>query len=83
MNKINSRGLHVGMVTPAQQSSTLEAVDTALSYLISVGLIAFGVWIVAAKAASGSLLVWTFVGLIPIVVGLLSLFPEIRNSKAG
>ena len=45
--------------------------DIAVSYLISVGLIAFGVWIVvvAAKAASGSLLVWTFVGLIPVLSG--------------
>jgi hypothetical protein len=43
--------------------------ETALSYLVSVGLIAFGVWIVAAKAASGSLLVWTFVGLIPVLSG--------------
>jgi hypothetical protein len=50
--------------------------DTAVSYLISVGLIAFGVWIVvvAAHAASGSLLVWTLVGLIPVIVGLISLF---------
>jgi NhaP-type Na+/H+ or K+/H+ antiporter len=59
--------------------------DTALSYLISVGLIAFGVWIVvvAAKAAPGSLLVWTLVGLIPVVIGLISLFSEIRNDNAA
>jgi hypothetical protein len=56
--------------------------DAAFSYLISVGLIAFGVWIAAAKAGSGSLLVWTLVGLIPVVVGLISLFSEIRNDKA-
>jgi hypothetical protein len=56
--------------------------DAAFSYLISVGLIAFGVWIVAAKAGSGSLLLWTLVGLIPVVVGLISLFSEIRNDKA-
>jgi hypothetical protein len=61
---------------------SLEVMDTALSYLISIGLIAFGVWIVAAKAASGSLLVWTFVGLIPVVVGLFRLFSGIRNDKA-
>jgi hypothetical protein len=77
MNIINRSGIHVWIVTSAQQSSTLEAVDTALSYLISVGLIAFGVWIGAAKAASGSLLVWTFVGLIPVVVAQpLSRDPE-------
>jgi hypothetical protein len=55
--------------------------DRVLSFLISVGIIAFGVWIVAvaAKAASESLFIWTLVGLIPVVVGLLSLFSEIRN----
>jgi hypothetical protein len=55
--------------------------DRVLSFLISVGIIAFGVWIiaVAAQAASGSLFIWTLVGLIPVVVGLLSLFSEIRN----
>ena len=55
--------------------------DRVLSFLISVGIIAFGVWIVAvaATAASESLFIWTLVGLIPVVVGLLSLFSEIRN----
>ena len=69
----------------AFRATRVEAMDTALSYLISVGLIAFGVWIVvvAAKAASGSLLVWTLVGLIPVVVGLISLFCEMRNDNAA
>jgi hypothetical protein len=55
--------------------------DRVLSFLVSVGIVAFGVWIVAAaaKAASESLFIWTLVGLIPVVVGLLSLFSEIRN----
>jgi hypothetical protein len=55
--------------------------DRVLSFLISVGIIAFGVWIVtvSAKTASESLFIWTLVGLIPVVVGLLSLFSEIRN----
>jgi uncharacterized membrane protein len=52
--------------------------------LISVGIILFGVWIVAvaAQAASSSLFIWTLVGLIPVVVGLLSLFSETGNDKA-
>jgi hypothetical protein len=55
--------------------------DRGFSFLISVGIIAFGVWIVAVagKAASESLFIWTLVGLIPVVVGLLSLFSEIRK----
>jgi hypothetical protein len=58
--------------------------DRVLSFLISVGIILFGVWIVAvaAQAASSSLFIWTLVGLIPVVVGLLSLFSETGNDKA-
>jgi hypothetical protein len=46
-------------------------------------MIAFGIWIVvvAAKAASGSLLVWTIMGLMPVVVGLFSLFSEIQTDE--
>jgi hypothetical protein len=58
-------------------------VDTLVSYLISIGMIVFGIWIVvvAAKAASGSLLVWTIMGLMPVVVGLFSLFSEIQTDE--
>ena len=58
--------------------------DRLFSFLISAGIIAFGVSIVAvaAKAASDSLFFWTLVGLIPVVVGSISLFSEIRNDKA-
>ena len=56
---------------------------TLVAYLISIGLIAFGVGIVAfgAKTASGSLLVWVIAGLAPVVVGVLSLFNEARNVR--
>jgi hypothetical protein len=58
--------------------------DTLVSYLISIGIIAFGVWIVvvAAKAASGSVLVWVVLGLLPIAVGTFSLLSEMRSHKA-
>jgi hypothetical protein len=58
--------------------------DILVSYLISFGLIAFGIWIVvaASKAGSGSLLVWTLMALMPVVVGILSLFGEMRSDKA-
>jgi hypothetical protein len=57
--------------------------DTLVSYLISLGLIAFGIWIIVAvaKATSGSLWVWTVVGLIPVVVGLFSLFSETQADR--
>ena len=59
--------------------------DTFASYLISIGLIAFGVLIVVfgTRTASGSLLVWTIFGLMPVVVGIWSLLGEVRNGLAG
>ena len=57
--------------------------DTVLSFLISVGIIAFGVWIVAGTIAAGSLLGWTLMGMIPVAMGLISLFSEIRSDKTA
>ena len=48
--------------------------DTVLSLLISVGIIAFGVWIVAGALAAGSPLAWTLMGLLTVIVGLISLY---------
>jgi hypothetical protein len=56
---------------------------TVLSFLISVGIIAFGIWIVAGTIAAGSLLGWTLIGMIPVAVGLISLFSEIRSDKTA
>ena len=36
--------------------------DTALSYLISAGIIAFGVWIVVGTVTAGAPMAWTFMG---------------------
>jgi hypothetical protein len=57
--------------------------DTFASYLISIGLIAFGVSIVifGARTASGSVLVWTILGLMPVVLGLVSLIGEARDGR--
>jgi len=62
----------------------IKTMDAVLSFLISAGLIGFGILVVvfAAKTASGSTLVWTLMGLAPVVVGLISLFYEIQNSAA-
>jgi hypothetical protein len=75
------------MACPCTVRSKGEPImDTVLSFLISVGLIAFGVWVVvvvAAKTAPGSLLGWTLMGMIPVAVGLISLFSEIRSDKTA
>jgi hypothetical protein len=59
--------------------------DTVVSYSISIGLIAFGAWIVfaAAKASSGPLLVWAIMGVMPVAVGIMSLFSEMRTDTTN
>jgi hypothetical protein len=50
--------------------------DKALAYLISAGIVGFGVWIFIAGLGSGAPALWTCVALIPAVIGLLSAFGE-------
>jgi hypothetical protein len=52
--------------------------NTTLSFLISAGIIAFGVWIVAGTFAAGSPLAWTLMGLLPLIVGLISAYQAVR-----
>jgi hypothetical protein len=52
------------------------------AYLISAGILAFGIWIVAnAELRWGSMLFWLVVGLAPIAVGAASLVNEIDNER--
>jgi hypothetical protein len=51
--------------------------EKVAAYLISIGIIGFGFWVLAI-ANSG---VW-LAGLVPVVVGLASLFGEIQNDRA-
>jgi hypothetical protein len=55
--------------------------DAAFSFLISVGIIAFGIWIVAGAIAAGSALAWTLMGLLTVIVGSISLYQAIREVK--
>ena len=57
--------------------------DTALSYLISAGIIAFGVWIVAGTVTAGSPMAWTLIGLVPMVVGSVSLYQVVSDVKTA
>jgi hypothetical protein len=57
--------------------------ETVLSVLISVGIIAFGVWIVASAVAAGSAFAWILIGLLPVIVGSLSLREAIRNARSA
>jgi hypothetical protein len=55
--------------------------DRVLSLLISVGIAAFGVWIIGFAMASGSPLGWTYMGILPSIVGLISLYEAIREAR--
>ena len=57
--------------------------DTVLSLLISAGIIAFGVWIVAGTLAAGSPLAWTLMGLLAVTIGLISLYGSVRDAKTA
>jgi hypothetical protein len=52
------------------------------AYLISAGILAFGIWIVAnAELRWGSLMFWLVVGVTLIAVGAASLANEIDNAR--
>jgi hypothetical protein len=53
--------------------------DTVLSFLISLGIIAVGAWVVVSTMAAGW--AWTLMGLLAVIVGLLSLYGEVLEAK--
>jgi hypothetical protein len=58
--------------------------DTLFLFLISAGIIAFGVWVVAGTITAGWL--WTLTGLLAVIVGFLNLYESVRAlgpSRAG
>jgi hypothetical protein len=55
--------------------------NATFSFLISIGIIAFGIWIVAGTIGAGSPLAWALMGLLTVIVGSISLYQSIRNLK--
>jgi hypothetical protein len=55
--------------------------NLTLSCLISAGIAGFGVWIIAHTMASGSPSGWTFMGIPPLVVGLIRLYQAIGDAR--
>jgi hypothetical protein len=55
--------------------------DAAFSFLISIGIIAFGIWIAAGTIAIGSPLAWELMGLLTVIVGSISLYQATRDLK--
>ena len=54
--------------------------EAAVAYLISVGITACGIWVVAGTLAAGSPLAWTLAGLATITIGSFSLFEQFKPS---
>ena len=54
--------------------------NDAFSFLISFGIIAFGIWIVGGAIAAGSPLAW-LVGLLTTIVGSISLYQATRDFR--
>jgi hypothetical protein len=69
------------MLSGMQAKRRGPIMDTVLSLLISVGIIAFGVWIVAGALAAGSPLAWMLMGLLTVIVGLISLYGSVREAR--
>jgi hypothetical protein len=57
--------------------------NDAFSLSISVGIIAFGLWIAASAIGAGSSLAWMLIGLLPVIVGTISLYLAIREVKVA
>ena len=55
--------------------------NAAFSFLISIGIIALGIWIVAGTIAAGSSLAWALTGLLTVIVGSISLYQAIGDVK--
>jgi hypothetical protein len=59
-------------------SRPILGMETAVAYLISVGITACGIWVVAGTIAAGSPLAWTLAGLATVTVGSLSFFDQLK-----
>ena len=57
--------------------------NDACSLSISVGIIAFGIWIAAGTIGAGSPVAWTLMGLLPVMIGTISLCLAIREVKVA
>jgi hypothetical protein len=57
--------------------------NAVLSFLISMGIIAFGIWIVAGTLAAGSPVAWALMGLLTVIVGSISLYQAVCEVKTA
>ena len=54
-----------------------------LSFLISAGMMDIDIWSVVGAVIAGSPMAWTFTGLVPTVVGSISLYQVVSGVKSA
>jgi hypothetical protein len=54
--------------------------DKVLSFVISAGIVAFGIWIVVGESLAGAAFGWSLMGLLPIFVGATSLYDTAQGA---
>jgi hypothetical protein len=55
--------------------------DTVLSFLISAGIIVFGVWVDAVTIDAGLPLAWPLMGILAVIVGSISFCGSVREAR--
>jgi hypothetical protein len=57
--------------------------NDAFSFSISIGIVAFGIWIAAGTISAGSHWAWILIGLLPVIVGTISFYLAIREVRVA
>jgi hypothetical protein len=80
-------GIDADLLTDCHSSGrprSLEVImNDAFSFSISIGIIAFGIWIAAGTIGAGSPLAWVLIGLLPVIVGTISLCLAVREVRVA
>jgi hypothetical protein len=55
--------------------------NAVLSFLISAGIIAFGLWTITCSIEAGSPIGFTLMGILPVAIGSISFYEAIREVR--
>jgi uncharacterized membrane protein SpoIIM required for sporulation len=64
-----------------QRSNRINLMNAVLSFLISAGIIAFGLWTITYSIEAGSPIGFTLMGILPVAIGSISLYGAICEAK--
>jgi hypothetical protein len=57
--------------------------NAVLSFLISAGIIAFGLWAIIWSIKAGLPIGFTLMGILPVAIGSVSFYESIREVRRG